>query len=444
MVRDEAFHSYCGEMGIRGQPVNTLLRLALKADWRTGAIGGFSLTEYASILGFGTQSGRRTLKAHLDALTDAGAVQYLAPPGRPWGGRGVLVLAHYDRYVRRDLSKARPAPDITARSRPGKGVPNRAVITQLAARRPRGYDAENGPSPANSSSSRSLTQTREIDPLPVPTEHLRQPWKPLEQREATHPGKAPDSQPTAASALVAEAEAQLGLRIFGKPRQRFEALTESLPTLVPRLIDQVRSMKGIHSIKLMLERLEEFALAEAERAQREQATRETQDRDNRIQSATRELNRTIGELVLARHDVDLPVLVGQTAAHFQLSGDEEARLVELSRGTERDVRFNLDRGPLKAMGEGRATLIKPPRTRPVDEPAHQEPHSPTRRLAAAVSWCSKEQLRHAGDLAYIWVKAGKATDVTALLIEKAVKRDPEFFPPKQAGPAYQTSESHSP
>ena len=34
-------------------------------------------------------------------------------------------------------------------------------------------------------------------------------------------------------------------------------------------------MKGIHSIKLMLERLEEFALAEAERAQREQATRET-------------------------------------------------------------------------------------------------------------------------------------------------------------------------
>ena len=145
--------------------------------------------------------------------------------------------------------------------------------------------------------------------------------------------------------------------------------------------------------------------------------------------------------MLAGHDVDLPVLVGQTAAHFQLSGDEEARLLELSRGTERDVRFNLDGGPLKAMGEGRATLFKPPRTRPVDEPAHQEPHSPTRRLAAAVSWCSKEQLRHAGDLAYIWVKAGKATDVTTLLIEKAVKRDPEFFPPE---PAYQTSESHSP
>ena len=155
MVRDEAFHSYCRERGIRGQPVNTLLRLALKADWRTGAIDGFSLTEYASILGFGTQSGRRTLKAHLDALADAGAVQYLAPPGRPWGGRGVLVLSHYDRYVRRDLSKARSAPDITARSRPGKGVPNRAVITQLAARRLRGYAAETGPSPANSSSSKS-------------------------------------------------------------------------------------------------------------------------------------------------------------------------------------------------------------------------------------------------------------------------------------------------
>jgi hypothetical protein len=61
-----------------------------------------------------------------------------------------------------------------------------------------------------------------------------------------------------------------------------------------------------------------------------------------------------------------------------------------------------------------------------------------------VSWCSKEQLRHAGDLAYTWVKAGKATDVTALLIEKAVKRDPEFFPPEQAKPACQTSESHSP
>ena len=91
MVRDEAFHSYCGERGIRGQPVNTLLRLALKADWRTGAIGGFSLTEYASILGFGTQSGRRTLKAHLDALAVAGAVQYLAPPGRPWGGRAARV-----------------------------------------------------------------------------------------------------------------------------------------------------------------------------------------------------------------------------------------------------------------------------------------------------------------------------------------------------------------
>ncbi len=54
--------------------------------------------------------------------------------------------------------------------------------------------------------------------------------------------------------------------------------------------------------------------------------------------------------MLARHDVDLPVLVGQIAAHFQLSGDEEARLLELSRGTERDVRFNLDGGPLKAMG----------------------------------------------------------------------------------------------
>ena len=111
-------------------------------------------------------------------------------------------------------------------------------------------------------------------------------------------------------------------------------------------------MKGIHSIKLMLERLEEFALAEAERGQREQATRETQDRGNRIQSATRELNRTIGELVLARHDVDLPVLVGQTAAHFQLSGDEEARLLELSRGTERDVRFNLDGGPSKPWAKG--------------------------------------------------------------------------------------------
>ncbi len=444
MVRNEPFEAYCGERGIRGHPMNTLLRIALKADWRTGAIRGFSLTEYAGILGFGAQSGRRTLKAHLDALADAGAVQYSAPAGRPWGGNGVLILVDYDRYVRRDLSKTRPAPALTARKEPDKEVPNRAVITQLDARRSRGYGTENRPSLGSLPIGRPLSQTTEIDPLPVPTEHPRPSRRTPERGGVTRPTKATTEAASSGSELLAEVQAQLGVNIYGEPRRRFEALRASSPALMPKLVEQLRAMKGTRSIKLVLERLEEFALAESERSQRAQAARAAQDRHTRIQSATRELDRTIGELVRAGHEVDLPLLLAQTAAHFDVAGDEEAQLLELARQTERDARFSLVGGPQKAMGQWRATLLKPEKPCPAEEPRPQEPHSTAHRLVAAVSWCSKDQLRHAGDLAYVWVKAGRATDRTALLIEKAVNRDPEFFPPGLAEGSYQGLESRSP
>src|ERR1019366_9462013 len=99
-----------------------------------------------------------------------------------------------------------------------------AVITQLDARRSRGYGTENRPSLGSLPIGRPLSQTTEIDPLPVPTEHPRPSRRTPERGGVTHPTKVTTEAASSGSELLAEVQAQLGVHIYGEPRRRFEAL----------------------------------------------------------------------------------------------------------------------------------------------------------------------------------------------------------------------------
>jgi hypothetical protein len=105
-LRPEAVDALCADRGIGGHERRLLLDLILDANWRTHAVEGFTLTDYAARLGFGP-SHRRTLKAQLDRLEAAGVI-----------GRGVgriQILVYGELVHAGDRAAARAIPTRPAR-----------------------------------------------------------------------------------------------------------------------------------------------------------------------------------------------------------------------------------------------------------------------------------------------------------------------------------------
>lgn len=145
-LRSAVLNAYCSERGLTPRQRQELTHFIAEADWRTGAVEGFDLTNCAQELGLGAASGRRTLSRDVRQLAELGVVEYSPARG---GSNGLLRLPAYFDLVRSrsprnaddetaaepETARARrarlsPPSDPTARALRARKDPNRARLAR--------------------------------------------------------------------------------------------------------------------------------------------------------------------------------------------------------------------------------------------------------------------------------------------------------------------------